>query len=99
MALTSLILLVSVRAGRVASLLTAWEPLSLNQGYLQGSTTGFVRFRSADEAVAAVNKTDDGKLALCDCTATVKRLEGQDEQEFFQKVHLTHSVYFASYGC
>jgi hypothetical protein len=31
-------------------------------------------------------KADDGKLSICECSAVVKLLEGQEEEEYFKKV-------------
>ena len=37
-------------------------------------------------------KADDGKLSICECSAVVKLLEGQEEEEYFKKVKASSHV-------
>lgn len=53
---------------------------------LQGSTTGYIRFETPEQAKVALDNTDDGKVVICDCAAFVKFLEGEEELDFFKKV-------------
>ena len=52
----------------------------------QGATTGYIRFVTPEQATAGSAKADDGKLSICECSAVVKLLEGQEEEEYFKKV-------------
>ena len=52
----------------------------------QGATTGYIRFVTPEQATAGLAKADDGKLSICECSAVVKLLEGQEEEEYFKKV-------------
>ena len=53
---------------------------------MQGSTTGYIRFDTPEQAKIALDNTEDGKIVICDCAAFVKILEGEEEHEFFEKV-------------
>lgn len=53
---------------------------------VQGSTTGYIRFETQEQANIALDNTDDGKVVICDCAAFVKFLEGEEELDFFKKV-------------
>lgn len=53
---------------------------------MQGSTTGYIRFETPEQAKLALDNTDDGKIVICDCPASVKFLEGEEERDFFAKV-------------
>lgn len=66
---------------------------------LQGSTTGYIRFDTPEQAKISRDGTDDGKIVICDCAATVRLLEGQEEQDFFRQVGATSSRYIALYEC
>ncbi|KAL3153757.1 hypothetical protein ABBQ32_013347 [Trebouxia sp. C0010 RCD-2024] len=54
--------------------------------YRRGSTTGYIRFETQEQANIALDNTDDGKVVICDCAAFVKFLEGEEELDFFKKV-------------
>ena len=56
---------------------------------MQGSTTGYVRFETPEQAKLALDSSDDGKVVVCDCAAFVKFLEGEEELDFFKKVGRT----------
>ena len=53
---------------------------------MQGAITGYIRFDTPEQARIALENTEDGKIVICDCAAIVKILEGEEEQEFFEKV-------------
>ena len=63
----------------------------------QGSTTGYIRFVTPEQAAAGLARADDGKLSICECSAVVKLLEGQEEEEYFKKVRA--SSHFGSHQC
>ncbi len=63
----------------------------------QGSTTGYIRFITPEQATAGLALADDGKLSICECSAVVKLLEGQEEEEYFKKVKA--SSHFGSHQC
>ncbi len=63
----------------------------------QGSTTGYIRFVTPEQATAGLARADDGKLSICECSAVVKLLEGQEEEEYFKKVKA--SSHFGSHQC
>lgn len=58
-------------------------------GEMQGSTFGYVRFETPEQAQIAWDNTDDGKIVICDCAAFVKILKGEEEREHFEKVGQT----------
>ncbi len=45
-----------------------------------------MRFQTPEQARAALDKTGNGKLPVCECTATVQLLEGEGEEQYFKKV-------------
>ena len=53
---------------------------------VQGGTTGYVRFETPEQATISLKSANDGKLVICGCSATVKMLEGQEEEDYFKKV-------------
>ncbi|DBA95894.1 TPA: hypothetical protein ACH3X1_001428 [Trebouxia sp. C0004] len=55
--------------------------------YRPGATTGYIRFVTPEQATAGLAKADDGKLSICECSAVVKLLEGQEEEEYFKKAN------------
>ncbi|DBA75921.1 TPA: hypothetical protein ACH3X2_008982 [Trebouxia sp. C0005] len=55
--------------------------------YKPGATTGYIRFVTPEQATAGLAKADDGKLSICECSAVVKLLEGQEEEEYFKKAN------------
>ena len=63
----------------------------------QGATTGYIRFVTPEQATAGLARADDGKLSICVCSAVVKLLEGQEEEEYFKKVKA--SSHFGSHQC
>ena len=56
---------------------------------MQGSTFGYIRFETPEQAKIALDNTEDGKTAICDCAAFVRILEGEEEREYFEKVSQT----------
>ena len=67
-------------------------PLANFSKCMQGSTTGYVRFETPEQAKLALDSSDDGKVVICDCAAFVKFLEGEEELDFFKKVGRTCMV-------
>lgn len=55
--------------------------------YKPGATTGYIRFVTPEQATTGLAKADDGKLSICECSAVVKLLEGQEEEEYFKKAN------------
>lgn len=55
---------------------------------LQGNNFGHVRFETAQQASDAVEKLpgDDGKLDICGCSATLRKLEGAEEEKYLRQV-------------
>ena len=45
-----------------------------------------MRFNEPEQAAAALDKTENGKMEICECDATLKLLEGQEEEDYFREV-------------
>ncbi len=58
---------------------------------LQGDKHGFVRFGEPEAAEQALKNTDEeGRKAIGKLHATLRLLEGEEEQEFLKKVCFGH---------